>query len=292
VTLDSAVGGASPWRVEWRPRVASTQDEVRRAAAGGAADGLVVATTHQTAGRGRHGREWRTPAGAGLAASMLLRRPFAPAAQRWITVAAGLAVHDAVSGLGGMGGPGGMGGLADTVTLKWPNDVLAVGGGKLAGILAERVADAAVGADGVVVLGVGVNLRAEGLPPGAVALAELLSDRGRSAALSVPVAGGSLDPVEGPDAQVVLAAVLASLDRRLRQLTMAGPAAVARDYRARCGTVGRDVEVRLPDGAVLHGRAVAIDDDAALLVQPAGRPSAPVGVDAGDVVHTRHTHGE
>ena len=56
-------------------------------------------------------------------------------------------------------------------------------------------------------------------------------------------------------------------------------------YTRVCTTVGRDVEVALPDGERLHGRATGIDEHGRLVVAPAAGPEVAVG--AGDVVHVR-----
>ena len=129
--------------------------------------------------------------------------------------------------------------------LKWPNDVL-VADRKIAGILAEVV-------DGRVVLGIGLNVstRDEELPP----------DR---PATSVAIEGGLTDRL--------------TLLRSLLHHLAAGATKV--DYLSLCDTVGREVDVHLPDGSVVRGGASAVDDDGRLVVD--GTPYA-----AGDVVHLR-----
>ncbi len=115
-------------------------------------EGAVAATEEQTEGRGRLGREWHAPPGASVLCSVLLR-PTLPV-ERWpeLSLVAGGAVADAVRAAG------------VEPTLKHPNDVL-VGGRKLAGMLAEA-------RDGIVVLGIGVNVlqTAAELPEGATSL--------------------------------------------------------------------------------------------------------------------------
>ena len=114
--------------------------------------GAVAATEEQTEGRGRLGREWHAPRGSSVLCSVLLR-PTLPV-ERWpeLSLVAGGAVSDAVRAAG------------VEPALKHPNDVL-VGGRKLAGILAEA-------RDGIVVLGIGVNVKqsAAELPEGATSL--------------------------------------------------------------------------------------------------------------------------
>ena len=125
--------------------VGSTNDVAKTAAGDGAVDATVFWTTHQTAGRGTHGRDWATPPG-NLAVS-IVKRPHIPigfASQGALVTAVALA--EALVMLG----------LAEArVRLKWPNDVL-VDGAKIAGILLEGEADGP--ATRWLVIGTGLNL--------------------------------------------------------------------------------------------------------------------------------------
>jgi BirA family biotin operon repressor/biotin-[acetyl-CoA-carboxylase] ligase len=115
----------------WYESVASTNDLAGvMAEEHGAAEGCVVAANAQTSGRGRLGRSWASPPGAGLYVSAILRpaRDVTPL----ITIAAGVAVADGVQVATGL-----------SPCVKWPNDVY-VGPRKLAGILAEGMAMASV----------------------------------------------------------------------------------------------------------------------------------------------------
>lgn len=101
-----------------------------------------ILARRQTAGRGRRGRAWSDPPG-NFAATLVQRLPDPPARLALRSFALGLALHDAIEGLTGLG---------PALRLKWPNDLL-LNGGKLSGILLESAGQ------GVLVLGVGVNLR-------------------------------------------------------------------------------------------------------------------------------------
>lgn len=122
--------------------VASTNDEAADHARRGAAEGLCVIARQQTAGRGRQGRRWISEKDAGLYHSLVLRpkleKPYLPL----VTLMAGIAVHDALAGLG----------MAPDI--KWVNDIL-VGDRKICGILAEAI-DTSLGT--AVILGIGINL--------------------------------------------------------------------------------------------------------------------------------------
>ena len=116
-----------------------------REAAGGAAGGEVCLAERQSAGRGRRGRTWVSPFGRNLYLSVLWRYPLAPAELGGLSLAAGVAVAEALTALG-----------ADGLALKWPNDVH-WRRHKLAGLLLE-VGGETEGPSHVVV-GVGINLR-------------------------------------------------------------------------------------------------------------------------------------
>jgi BirA family biotin operon repressor/biotin-[acetyl-CoA-carboxylase] ligase len=126
------------YHLHHRERVGSTNDWAKALAAAGAPEGTLCAAEAQTAGRGRRGRTWLSPAG-GIYLSLILRPPLPPAAIPRITLMAAVAVARAI-------GP--------EAEIKWPNDVL-VGGRKVCGILCElRAEDDLVDA---VILGIGIN---------------------------------------------------------------------------------------------------------------------------------------
>jgi len=124
-------------------------------ASGEARSGDVHIAQGQTAGRGRRGRQWHSSPDEGLYLSLILMPPPPPLKPAAITIAAGLAVIEALSDLGlpptGERGP----------RLDWPNDVMA-GEAKLCGILTEsRGLDP--GAPHYV-LGIGLNVRQRFFP--------------------------------------------------------------------------------------------------------------------------------
>jgi BirA family biotin operon repressor/biotin-[acetyl-CoA-carboxylase] ligase len=157
--------------------------------------------------------------------------------------------------------------------LKWPNDVLAgPGRGKCAGILSEAVAgDELAGDELSVVLGVGLNVLplGEDVPAGPGGLAPTsLAEQGATTTDRTEIAG-------------LLLAALAERELSWRgaggDLTKAG---LLPEYRHHCATIGQDVNVLLPDGEVLSGRASDVDSAGQLVVS--GRT-----IFAGDVVHVR-----
>ena len=124
----------------------STNRVAMEMAENGSPHGTVVVADAQTAGRGRMGRRWVSPAGKNLYVSLLLRPPVPTVDATRFALVAGVALADAVEAMG------------VPAALKWPND-LYCGGRKAAGILAEMASDP----DGVrhVVIGVGINVNME-----------------------------------------------------------------------------------------------------------------------------------
>lgn len=149
------------------PAVDSTQRAAWEAARAGTAEGTLFVADTQTAGRGRHGHTWASPPGAGVYASLLLRPRRPPAALLWLTLAAGLALADAVHAVCGV-----------EAQIRWPNDLL-IAGKKFGGILVEssptdHATNCNLDRSMVAVLGFGLNLRPASLPPSLAAIATAL----------------------------------------------------------------------------------------------------------------------
>jgi BirA family biotin operon repressor/biotin-[acetyl-CoA-carboxylase] ligase len=225
----------------WHEALPSTMDAASLIAQGGASHGVVVVAGEQTAGRGRRGTTWVSPAGAGLYFSFIARpllagRPeggrLAEQNLSLITLAAGVAVRDGIASATGL--------AAD---LKWPNDVI-VGRRKLAGILAEGLA---IGAPHqAVVIGAGINVQPASYPPDVAARATSLEGE-----LGRPV-----------DRGLVLARVLLQLWDRLALLERR-PGDILQAWRAASpNAAGTRVEW---EGR--HGVTAGIDDSGALLVK-------------------------
>lgn len=238
--------GWSPWPIpEILETTPSTMTEVERRAVDAAPEGTVVIAEEQTAGRGRRGRSWESSSRAGLWWSLLLRPPVPADRLGWLPLVVGVGVARGVWAAAGV-----------DISLKWPNDVL-VDGRKLAGILAERLAD------GSVVVGVGINIdqsEAE-LPEGAASLRTL---------------GQSVDRTE------VLIEVLVAVARTYREW-IAG-ADVGQAYADLSATLGRDVRADLGDRLVI-GHALRLGPSGELVVVDAGGVEHELS--AGDVTLAR-----
>jgi BirA family biotin operon repressor/biotin-[acetyl-CoA-carboxylase] ligase len=229
----------------------STNDDLAAAARAGAPDRTVLVTDHQTAGRGRLGRRWDAPPGASLLVSVLVRPRSATAAARLhgVTQAMGLAARRACTDVGGF-----------TPVLKWPNDLL-VGNRKLAGILAEAVADR--GRVVAVVVGMGLNVAWPAAPT--------------DEAISASSAAG-----RAVERDALLDAVLRHLAGLLDDWGH-DPDALREQYRAALGTLGRRVRVETPTVTV-EGVAVDVGTDGELVVDADGTRHE---ISVGDVIHLR-----
>ena len=109
-----------------------------------AQDGLIVISEHQSAGRGRRGKQWISPQAQNLYASIGLSKSLPPQYLGLISLLVGVSIADSLRQNGYQG-----------VALKWPNDIL-LEGKKLGGILIETRAKSAQ--EFYLVIGIGLNL--------------------------------------------------------------------------------------------------------------------------------------
>ena len=231
----------------------------------GAAEGVVAVAEHQSAGRGRLGRSWEAPAGANLLASVLLR-PSLPPDQRYLASAVvALSAIEAVDAI-----------IGHRLGIKWPNDLLAPDGRKVAGILAE--ADLAAPTPGrpdvdpAIVVGIGVNVNWPGED------SELPDHLVGAAASLRQLAGGPVDRTE------LLGAMLRALEPRVADLgTATGRERQAAAVAQACTTIGTAVRVELAD-ARFEGTAIAVTPEGHLVVDVGDGTRTVV---AGDVIHVR-----
>lgn len=217
-------------------RVASTNDEARRLAEAGAAEGLVVTGGVQTAGRGRQGRAWASPHG-NLYASFLLRPAVKPANAGELGFGAAVAVAETVEHLA----------HGVDAKCKWPNDVL-VGGKKIAGILLESRGTPEK-LDWLIA-GIGVNV------------AEAPETTGWPAT-SLAALGGD------PSVERALEILAAGLEHWYRHWLAEGFAPLRQAWLARAHALGESLKIRR-NGDEREGRFAGLDPSGALVLELAG----------------------
>ncbi|MFZ5877645.1 MAG: biotin--[acetyl-CoA-carboxylase] ligase [Nitrospirota bacterium] len=227
------------WDIRVFDEVSSTNTLALDLAAAGAAERTVLLADSQTDGRGRAGREWRTPHGTALAMSIIFRPRFGSALWPWLGLAAALAVRDAISRVPGISG-----------AVKWPNDVV-IAGRKVAGILLETRHAGTHASDAAVVIGIGINVnnRAAALP-----------DSFRDSAISLLDASGAVI-----DRNALAAAVLSAANVEIDGLP--GSVETLRDrWRSASATFGAMVSVSTPAGLV-EGLDHGLDSQGRLIVR-------------------------
>lgn len=219
------------------PTVPSTNALVREQANQGCPEGCVIIACEQTAGRGRYGRQFFSPADTGVYLSLLLHpTAYSPQQATCLTAAAAAAMCQAMEAVTGQH-PG----------IKWVNDIF-LHGKKVCGILTEAAMGLETGTLNYMVLGAGVNLYQ---PPGG--FPEEIQ----------PIAGALLEH-STPEAKNQLVGEF--LNRFWEFYTHPECKEYLEDYRARSLAIGRNVTV-LSAGQKVSAYAYGIDDDFRLLVR-------------------------
>jgi len=228
----------------------STNDLAKELGAGQAPEGTLVVAEGQSRGRGRLGREWSSPPGAGLYVSVLLRPPLPPADMPQITLTAAVAVVRALKRATGV-----------AAGIKWPNDLI-LAGKKLGGILTEMETES----DQIrhLVVGLGLNVNNGQFPAELKDLATSL----------VLVTGRTYSRLK------ILKAWLEELES-LYQLFLAREfAKILEEWKEYTVTLGQAVRVR--QGPVeISGQALEVAPDGALLVET--RAGEIVRVTSGEI---------
>jgi BirA family biotin operon repressor/biotin-[acetyl-CoA-carboxylase] ligase len=251
--ITAAVRERVGWSIQVVAETGSTNDDLAAVATAGGAGARVLIAELQQTGKGRRGRVWTAPPGAGLTMSVLIDASGIPPARRsWIGVIGGLSLVRAVTAVTGL-----------PAALKWPNDLL-VDGRKCAGLLAEAAGDQ-------LILGMGLNVSLDA------------GDLPRPDATSLLLAGAAT-----LDRAVLAAAILDELARWLdRWRNAAGDperSGLRSAFVGVCATLGQRVRVELPSGEHVVGEAVDIAADGSLVVRTATGERA---FSAADVHHLR-----
>ena len=214
----------------------STNIEAARRATEGAPEGLCVVAAEQTSGRGRLGRQWLSPKGAGLYFSVVLRPTIPQSSWPLLTLMAAVAVHDAL-----------LESCELQTDIKWPNDIVA-GDKKLCGILAETV-DTTAGS--AVVMGIGINLTEHSFPPELQSVATSVQD----------ISGVSVDY------ELALKTLIKNLARQYGKLQTNSAGSLTKDWCAR-SSYCKGKRIRVTDGnETFEGVTKGLKTDGGLLVE-------------------------
>lgn len=232
--------------IEVHDELPSTNERASELAAAGKTD-VVVVCNRQTAGRGRKGREWRSPPG-GVWTSLLVSPDISTERIPIVTLGMGATIATTLNDFGVSAG------------IKWPNDVVTdETERKLAGVLTELSDPTEAGQRPQVIVGVGINvaIAEEQLPTGATSMRLQGSDATR---------------------QAVLIRILNRFDRLGDDVDRMLDA-----WRSQAMTIGRSVRVETPT-ETLTGEAIALTETGALVIRTdQGRQT----VTAGDCIHLR-----
>ena len=228
--------------IHYLPSCQSTNDEAAEQITDGqAAEGVVVITDHQTAGRGQRGNQWEAEPGTNLTFSLVLRPSFLPAAEQfWLNMAVSLGITDALEPLAGplQAGP--------PLRLKWPND-LYVGNQKLGGILIENTLQGYTLAWSVIGIGLNVNQTQFAYPTAT------------SLQTQFPLP-------EGYDLPGVLTAILEGIERRYLQLRSGNRDLIRTSYLQRLFRYQEEHLFRA-EGNVFRGTIIGVDATGRLAIQ-------------------------
>jgi BirA family biotin operon repressor/biotin-[acetyl-CoA-carboxylase] ligase len=254
-----------PARLERFRVVDSTQRVVREWLDAGQAEVAVAVADHQTAGRGRQGREWLTPPGAGLLLSVGFRPDELAAGHAWrLPAIVALAMRDAAEEEAGL--------RDGSLWLKWPNDLVVQderrGLVKIAGVLGESVSAGESVESAVVGIGINSAWQAADFPWSLAATMTSLRE----------LSGGR--PI---DNEVLLDAFLARLEPRYEALR--GGTFDAAGWSTAQVTTGRWVVVDVA-GESLSGTATGVDPESGAL-QLLAEDNTARAVDSGEVVRCR-----
>ena len=221
--------------VETYDVISSTNTVLKERGRKGAPHGLIIAATEQTAGRGRMGRTFFSPADTGIYFSVLLRPFLAPQDCQLITTAAAVACARVLEKIAG-----------EPAQIKWVNDIY-IKDKKVCGILTEASITPNGGLD-FAVLGIGINIT----PPKNNFPADLIEKAGSVLSdCSIDLRG------------MIIAEILNEFFALYETLEDRG---YFNEYRSRSLLDGKAVEV-LRNDSILPASALYIDEELHLVVQ-------------------------
>lgn len=238
-----------PWkdRIQYFDTIDSTNTYAKKLAMEGAPAGTVIIAGQQTAGRGRLGRSFSSPAEMGIYLSLILRPNCLPEELMHLTCAAGVAAVKAIDD--------------PSVGIKWTND-LVIGKRKLGGILTELSVEPMTRRVQWAVVGIGINCCQQPW--------DFPKDI-RDMACSLGIG----DRIAVADLAAGLIRALYEMDRDL----LTKKADIMKAFREKCVTIGSEISVVRGED-IRHGKAVWVGDDGGLVVE---YPNGAETVTSGEV---------
>jgi BirA family biotin operon repressor/biotin-[acetyl-CoA-carboxylase] ligase len=215
------------------PTTSSTMDAAKQVIREGAPEGTVIIADHQTAGRGRLGREWFSLPNSNILLSIILYPKLEQLPR--LTIAACLAVAQSIEKVTGL-----------EPTVKWPNDIL-IAGKKVSGILIES--DAHGDRVNYAIVGIALNIN---LDPATI------PEISETATSLNQILGGGVSRRE------MLIALLGEFETLYSALRRDEP--IDREWRLRLETLGKNISIRCGDD-VQEGVAEGVDEDGNLLLR-------------------------
>lgn len=223
-------------RIIYLDTTGSTNDQVKKEAAKGAEEGLIIIAEEQQSGRGRKGRSWATTKGNSIAASILLKPPVSPESAFSITPVLALSIVQGLEKETGI-----------RTGIKWPNDIV-LDNKKLCGILTEMNAE--LDRINYIVVGMGMNINQLSFP-------QELCD----IATSLRIHKG-----EALSRKRIMASILNSFEKSYELYKKEGLKPMVPMLEKYSVLIGKRVRLMAAD-SVWEGVALNMDDQGALIVR-------------------------
>ena len=238
-----------PWRnrIHYYDSIGSTSDRAKELAIQGAPEGTLVIADCQSAGRGRMGRSFQSPAGMGIYMSVILRPKCAPCDLMHLTCATAVAMCDAIRAATGL-----------EAGIKWTND-LVFEKKKLGGILTELTLTPD-GTVGHAIIGIGINCRQ---------CPEDFSGEIRDIAASLSMVTGHI--ISRADVAAAMIQQLYNMNAKL----LSEKKSIMDAYRRHCVTLGQEISL-VRGEETRHGKALDVDPDGGLVVEFDGKKTETV----------------
>lgn len=226
-------GPAADYPLEVHKVLDSTNTECKRRVIEGAPHGLTILAEEQTAGRGRLGRDFYSPAKTGIYMSILVHPSMDGSDAMLLTTAASVAVCRGLTKV-----------LPVEPQIKWVNDIY-LNGKKVCGILTEAISNFEMGKIDAVIVGIGINYRTEEFP-------EDIKDR-----------AGAVETTSDIPRNQLVAAVLNAFWEIYDHIE---DREFIKEYRQRSMVLGKEIRI-LEKGQWKEAKAVDVNDDGGLVIQ-------------------------